>query len=98
MQLHGMTYEDLCDAGYLGTDAEQVKALRRSVVAEILGSTANACLRDIGAFSASFLQQTRRGPGCRCHAALRALTPSGLCMKHILPAQALCSIMVQRLV
>lgn len=94
MQLHGMTYEDLCDAGYLGTDAEQVKALRRSVVAEILGSDElNACLCDIGRIQRVFpvADQTRtRLPLSRGSDGFDAC--QDYVMKHILPAQALCSI------
>ncbi|WP_413499145.1 primase-helicase family protein [Buttiauxella gaviniae] len=46
-QLHSMTYEDLCDAGYLGGDTEQVIALRRSVLVEEVGEEElNAWLRD----------------------------------------------------
>ncbi|MEB5838466.1 helicase RepA family protein [Pantoea dispersa] len=94
MQLHGMTYEDLCDAGYLGTDAEQVKALRRSVVAEILGTEAlNACLRDTGriqrVFPAADATKTRL-PLSRGSEGFDAR--QDYVMKHVLPAQALCSI------
>ncbi|MHB2095870.1 helicase RepA family protein [Pantoea dispersa] len=94
MQLHGMTYEDLCDAGYLGTDAEQVKALRRSVVAEILGTEAlNACLRDTGriqrVFPAADATRTRL-PLSRGSEGFDAR--QDYVMKHVLPAQALCSI------
>lgn len=96
IQLHGMTYEELCDAGYLGNDAGQVNELRREALVEVIGEEElKAWLTDAQriqrVFPSAEMQSRRtRLPLSRGSEGYDAR--QDFVIKHFLPAQSLCSI------
>jgi len=95
-QLHGMTYEDLCDAGYLGSDSGQVNELRREALKEVIGEEElKAWLTDAQRIqrvfpSTEILSRRTRLPLSRGSEGYDAR--QDFVIKHFLPAQSLCSI------
>lgn len=95
-QLHSMTYEELCEAGYLGSDAGEVNERRRAVLVEEIGEDElKAWLTDAQriqrVFPAEDIQSRRtRLPLSRGSEGYDAR--QDFVIKHFLPAQSLCSI------
>ncbi|HIG8798080.1 TPA: helicase RepA family protein [Raoultella terrigena] len=95
-RISSMTYEDMCEAGYLGKDNDRVITLRRSVLAESVGEKeVNSWLRDIKRIQRVFPEsaihaQNTRLPLSRGSEGFNAR--QDYVIKHFLPAQSLCSI------
>ncbi|MFP2516143.1 helicase RepA family protein [Buttiauxella agrestis] len=95
-QVQAMTYEALCDAGYLGRDDEEVKDLRRSLLVEDLGrDELNAWLTDIDRINRVFPQKPQKARKTSLPLSRGSEgydIQQDYVIKHILPAQSLCSI------
>ncbi|MCM7731644.1 helicase RepA family protein [Enterobacter cloacae complex sp. IR5378] len=95
-QLHSMTYEELCEAGYLGSDAGEVNERRRAVLIEEIGEDElKTWLTDAQrvqrVFPSEDIQPRRtRLPLTRGSEGYDAR--QDFVIKHFLPAQSLCSI------
>lgn len=95
-QVSSLSYESLCDAGYIQTDNEQMLASRRSLLVEEIGEEElNALLRDTARIGRVF-PESGVGP-------IRTRLPlsrgsegynvrQDYVIKNFLPAQSLCSI------
>jgi len=95
-QLHSMTYEELCEAGYLGSDAGQVNELRRAALVEEIGEDElKAWLTDAQRIQRVFPStdiQTRRTRLPLSRGSEGYDARQDFVIKHFIPAQSLCSI------
>lgn len=95
-KLHGMLYEEMCDSGFISTDADKMIACRRQVLSEEIGNEELLTwLRDLNRIRRVFpadgdtsiktrLPLTRGSEGFNAR--------QDYVVKHFLPAQSLCSI------
>lgn len=94
--LHGMTYESLCEAGYLDTDKKRMITARRSVLSEEVGEDEmNALLSDIQRIQRVFPDSaigTKRTKLPLSRGSEGFDVRQDYVLKHFLPAQSLCSI------
>lgn len=95
-QLHSMTYEMLCDAGFLDTNHDREISARRLVVSEIIGDEElNEWLRDIERVRRLFPDAVGREKKTRLPLSRGSEgynVQQDYMIKHVLPAQSLCSI------
>lgn len=95
-QIVEMPYEDLCDAGYLDTDRKQMIIARRSVLVDEIGEDEmNAWLADTQRIQRAFpdapaVDRRSRLPLSRGSEGFNVR--QDYVIKHMLPAQSLCSI------
>ncbi len=93
-QLHGMAYEDLCEAGYLDTDTEKAISARRKALAEFIPLQELLALlsdgRRVRRVFGDGGQRKTRLPLSRGSDGFDAR--QDYVMKHVLPSQSLCSI------
>ncbi|WP_312284906.1 helicase RepA family protein [Yokenella regensburgei] len=95
-QLQSMTYEALCDAGYLDTDHDREIIARRLVVSELIGEEElNDWLRDIDRIQRLFTEEPRQTKKTRLPLSRGSEgydIQQDYMIKHVLPSQSLCSI------
>lgn len=97
-QLSSMSYEELCDAGYLGTNSEKVKSIRRDELAEFIGRDGLLTwLADTDRIGRVFPDSPINAGSKKTKLPLSRGSEGfdarqDYVMKHILPAQSLCSI------
>lgn len=95
-QIHGMSYEELCDAGYLDVDREKMIPLRREVLEEfITREELLTWLSDIERIRRVFPDSTVTGKRTRLPLSRGSEgynARQDYVIKHVLPAQSLCSI------
>lgn len=95
-EVQSMTYEALCDAGYLDTDHDREIIARRLVVSELVGEAElNEWLRDSERVQRLFTEEPKQKKKTRLPLSRGSEgydIQQDYMIKHVLPSQSLCSI------